>query len=395
MEKVIIKYLEKIHHKIPLPIGNLYMHLVNLGRKLRYYVLPLNIYSGIGKTSGNSLKIAYMAWDRTISYYWMNRFLEGDYKYQRKKMIPVWKLNNYFNNNKENYDLAIIEMNNYTRKYAKSDTGFLIPRWFQMYLDTNESVIKLMHRHGVVRRIRKHVLTFKKRHTEEDYKFFYQRMYTPYTTNRHKSSAIIMDYRHFMKKSRDKGSQLGFIYKEGKPVAGTFIDLIGDKFRLCLNGILDGRDDIMRMGVNGAIFYYNVLNCIKKGIKSINLGGTSPILTDGLTEFKLSLGAKAEDIKYFQSQYLWFIPLKDSIALRNVLKLNPLLFRLKDSFYRLIFIDPSDYKNKGEFIKYINQISCDNIKGTKIYCFNDTDKITAWIKEEGRSDIQVMNYWLI
>ena len=395
MKNVIINHLKKIHYRIPLRIRNLYMYFVNLIRKLRYYILPLYLYNGTEKTSGDSMKIAYMAWDRTLPYYWMHRFLEGNYKFQKMKMIPVWKLNKYLNRNEDYCDLAIIETNHYTRKFAKTDLGFLIPRWFQMQLDANESTIKRMRAHGLIRRIKKHVLTFKKKHKTEDFKFFYQRMYTPYTSDRHKSSAIIFDYKYFIKKSREKSAKLGFICYDGKPVAGTFVDFIGDKLRMCLIGILDGREDIMRMGVNGAVYYFEVLNCIKKGIKSINIGGTSPILTDGLTQYKISLGAKAEDIKYFQSQYLWFIPLRDSIAVRNILKLNPLIFRLQDSIYRLIFVDPSDYNNKEEFFNYINHINCGNIKGTKIYCFSDTDKIDSWVKEEGYTDIQVMNYWLL
>ena len=149
------------------------------------------------------------------------------------------------------------------------------------------------------------------------------------------------------------------------------------------------------MGAIGAIYYFEVHNCIEKGMKSMGIGGTSPILTDGLTTYKLSLGGKAEDIRYFNGKYLWFMPLKDSIAIRNILKSNPFIFRIKDSLYRSIFVDPSEYNDKEEFIKYINHINCGNIKGTKIYCFNDTDKITSWIKEEGYQDIQVMNYWFL
>jgi hypothetical protein len=394
MKNVIIKHIKKIHYRIPLGIRKLYMSFVDLVRKLRYYILPLYLYNGIEKISNSHLKIAFLALDKTISFYWMNRFLKEDYKFKKKKMIPVWKLHKYFNRNNESYDLAVIEINNYTRKFAKADMGFLVPRWFQMQLDTNESAIKQMYKLGIIRRIKKYALTFEKKHTVEDYKFFYQRMYTPYTCSRHKNSAIIMDYKYFMEKSREKGAQLGFICKDGKPVAGTFIDLIGDKFRMCFAGILDGREDIMKMGVNGAIFYFDVVNFIKKGIKSINIGGSSPILTDGLTKYKISLGARAEDLKNFQSQYLWFIPLKDSIAIRKVLKLNPLIFRIEDNLYRLIFVDPSEYNDKEEFIRYINHINLDNIKGTKIYCFNDTDKVASWIKEEGYRDIQVLDYWL-
>ncbi len=394
MKNLLISFIKRIHYSIPLPVRKLYMFFIEQVRKLRYYFLPLHIYSGFEKTSGNPLRIAYLALDRTISYYWMSRLFKEDYGYKRKKIIPAWRLYRYFIRNKENVDIAIAETNNYTRKCAKSDFGFLVPRWFQMQLDTNESTIKLMRKNGIIRRIKKHKLTYKEKNTAEDYNFFYHSMYIPYTSGRHKKSAIIIDYKYFMKKSREKGARLWFIYKDEKPVAGIFIDYIGDKFRMCVVGILDGRDDIMRMGVNGAIYHFVVRNFIKQGIKSINIGGTSPVLSDGLTKYKISLGAKSEDIKYYQSQYLWIIPLKDSVSVRNVLKFNPLIFRLQDSIYSLLFVDPEDYSDKEEFIKYINHINCNNIKGTKIYCFNDTDKIASWIKEEGYRDIEVIDYWL-
>jgi hypothetical protein len=370
------------------------MSFVDLARKLNYYILPLYLYSGTEKTSGNSLKIAYLGLDKTISYYWMNRLLRENYKVQKKRVIPVWKIYRYFNKIKEAFDLAIIEMNNLTRNYASPDTGFLLPRWLEMQLDTDE-FRERMNKNNIIRRMRKYSFSFEKRNTIEDFRLFHQRMYVPLITNRHKDAALICDYRFFLNLFRKKDTQIGFIMKDGNPVAGSYTEYKGNKIRMSAVGILDGREDIMKMGVIGAIYYFEVLNCIEKGMKSICIGGTSPILTDGLTTFKLRLGGKAEDIRNFYNQYLWLIPLKDSVAIRNILKSNPFVFRIKNCLYRSIFVDPSEYKIKEEFIKYINHINCGNIKGTKIYCFGDTDKIAGWIKDEGYQDIQVMNYQLL
>lgn len=94
----------------------------------------------------------------------------------------------------------------------------------------------------------------------------------------------------------------------------------------------------MRMGVNSAIYYFEVLDALNRGMGSISLGGTSPVLTDGFSKFNLSLGAKAEELKY------------------------------------------------------INHINRGNISGTKIYCYGNTEKINKQVEEEGYKDFKVLDF---
>ncbi len=42
----------------------------------------------------------------------------------------------------------------------------------------------------------------------------------------------------------------------------------------------------------GAIYYFGILEGQKTGCKYLNVGGTQPFLSDGLTRFKLGLGAE-------------------------------------------------------------------------------------------------------
>ncbi len=393
MRDLLITYIKKIHYSIPLPVRNLYMFFVNLLRTLRYYNLPLYLYEGKEKISNEPLKVAYLGCDSTIPHYWMERLFQGDYGVKKKRKIPVWNLFKYFSNNREGYDLAIIELNNRTRKYVRAGTGYLLHRWFEMQVDTRE-FMQQTKKNDLTRRIRKYSFSFEERNNDEDFKFFHQRMYVPYICNRHGESAVVCDYKYFLNIYRKKNAELGFLIKDGKPVAGSFTEMRGDKLRISGAGILDGRDDILRMGVNGALYYFIVRDSLNKGMESISIGGTSPILTDGLTKYKLSLGAKAEDLKYFYSQYLWLVPLMDTTAVRSFLKSNPFINMVKDGLYRSIFIDPSEYEDKNRFLKYLHHINCANIKGTTIYCYGNAEKIAAWIEEEGYKDFQVLDFMI-
>jgi hypothetical protein len=391
MKNSIIKYLKRIHSKIPPQIRVLYLFIIDLTRRLRYYTLPIYLFEGKEKISGNSLKIAYLGWDKRISSYFIKRLLRPNHTVQKKQIIPVWNVLKYFSNDKENCDLVIVEINKLTKKFAVQEKGFLLPRWFEMQIDI-EDFNNRIKKSDIKRRIRKHSLSFEKRHTAKDFKLFHQRMFIPYISARHKESAILSDYKYLLRRFKKKGAGLGFIMKDGIPVAGSFTEFKKNKFRMSGMGVLDGREDIMRMGVSGAIYYFEILNCIKKGIKTINIGGTSPIITDGLTQFKLSLGAKAEDLEFFYKQYLWFIPLKNSLLLRNILKSNPFINIIKDSLYLSLFIESSEFENENDFIIYINRNSCNNIKGTNINCFDNPEKIVKWIEKEGYQDIKVLEY---
>jgi hypothetical protein len=391
LKNMLFNFLKKIHYLIPPKVQIIYMFPFNIIRKFKYCLLPVYLCTGKKKKGQKQLNIAYMGWDNRICFHWMERLLGEAPLIIEKGKIPVWKVYKHLTKNKEGYDSAVIEMNSLTRIFARRGIGFLLPRWFEMELDSRIAIKKDQEK-DIKRRIRKNSLTFKKNFPKKDIRFFHERMFIPFIGKRHGESAVICDYEYFLNKFRKKGSMLNFILKDGIPVAGSLTELIGRKLRLTGLGIIDGREDIMRMGVIGAIYYFELQNAVDSGMPSINVGGTSPFLTDGLTKYKLSLGAQATDIKYFIDLTLWFTLLKDSDLLRNRLKDNPFIQRIKNNLFRVIFINPLEYEEKAEFIRLLRRTDCNNLKGTKIFCFSDPDKITGWINEEGYRNFQVLNF---
>ena len=391
MKTKLIRFIKRIHHSIPPRFQVTYMFFINFLRKFKYCILPVYLFKGSEKTSGQPLNIVYIGWDIRICNYWTDRFMDKGIRMEKKGKIPVWNVRKYFHSNKGLYDLAFVEMNSLTKIYAGSKNGFLIPRWFEMQIDNKEGIRKVQKK-DIKRRIRKYSFTFRKDFTRSDIKFFHERMFIPFISKRHGDNAVLCDYAYFMNKFRKRGTRLNYVLKDGEPVAGSFTEFVGKALRLSGVGIIDGREDILRMGVVGAIYYFEMLKANEEGVKTINVGGTSPILNDGLTKFKLSLGAKAADIKYFIDLSLWFIILKDTTAVRNCLTLNPFISREKSNLYRTIFLDTQDYNDKSEFIELIKQTTCHNLKGTKIFCIGNNDIITRWVNEEGYKDFQVLNF---
>ena len=77
------------------------MVVIELVRTLRYYIPPLYLFKGKEKTSGSSLKIAYLGWDKRISSYLMERLMRVNYSSLKMQKISVWNVYNYFTRKKK------------------------------------------------------------------------------------------------------------------------------------------------------------------------------------------------------------------------------------------------------------------------------------------------------
>jgi hypothetical protein len=374
---------------MPFGIRRMYMPAMKLLRLIRSFAMPLSCFEGEEYSSGDYMKVAYLGWDKAIISYWLKRLFNQEKQVQVKKLIPVWEIDRYFKKNADHYDLALVEMNSWNKKFTRINSGYIFPRWLEMKMDIEKS-INLMKDSDKTRRIRKHGLSVEKRYSEADFKLFYDRMYKPFISAQHKDAAVLADYKYFLNIFRRKGSQLYFIMKDGEPVAGSLHETRGNNIRMSGLGILDGREDIKKLGVIGAIYYFQALDYSQRNIKSVSIGRTSPILTDALTRFKLYLGGMAFETVHKEEEYVWLIPVFDSKAARYVLSSNPFVSITKKGYQRNIFFNPEIDKNKNDFLLKLKRTTCENIKITKIFCLTSAEILTDWIRPEESAGIEII-----
>lgn len=391
MREAVYRYAKALHHSIPYCIRRVYLPLISSIGLIRSFYLRLYSIYGEEYSSGTHLRFAYLGLDERILSYYTSRLFKNKVQVKREEVIPVWHAYKYFKSRSGQYDLVIIEINRFTRKHIRFESGFLLPRWLETQLIVRDS-LKILSKGDVARRIRKYALTCVKSKTIEDFALFYDRMYKPYISSRHKDAAVVADYKYFHNIFRNKGTQMYFILQDGEPVAGSIDEIRYDKIRMSGLGILDGRDDLKRKGVIGALYYFQVLDYSLRNITSVLLGGTSPILTDGLTQYKLSVGAEAADKQYIGDQFLWLLPLGDTAAVRGVLKSNPFISIVKDDLYRNIFVEAENENDESSFMRFYDQTKCNNIHSTRVFCFNSSELISEWIKNSGLQAVEVFEF---
>jgi hypothetical protein len=144
-------------------------------------------------------------------------------------------------------------------------------------------------------------------------------------------------------------------------------------------GVLNGSDDIMRMGVIGALYYFALTDHRKNNIKRVNIGGTSPLLKDGITMFKLSLGAKVSEIQHQNSIRLKLLPLGNSPAVKDFLTSNSFTYIENEYVYCAIFKDETKEESEIKFQKLYNQTNAMSVKQTRVFCFNTHNKLSEYI----------------
>jgi len=387
----ISSYLMKLHSALPVRIRNIYSPVVKLMHRFRMFFLKLYIIEGVEASSEKTMKMAYFGLDERILNYWLELLYTQNTCTRIKSFIPIWKVRRHLINDNLDYDLVIVELNDLTRKAIALPSGFVLPRWLDLKLNPSNP-LNIKQLDTILRRIRKYKLTFERRYVDSDLRYFYDRMYKPYISVRHKKATVITDYKNFQYMFSTQKSRFYFILRNGEPVAGAVDIIEGKNIRMGSIGVLDGREDLLKMGVVGACYYFRIMDYKNRKIEMVNFGGTSPVLTDGLTQFKLSFGTEVMDRKHLTDPYIMILPINNSIAVKSTLKSNPFLYLSERSTYQAIFFDSGSEDEKSVFLRVLNLTDCKNIKETVVYCFNEVNNTSGWFDKELYKNVRFINY---
>ena len=80
----------------------------------------------------------------------------------------------------------------------------------------------------------------------------------------------------------------------------------------------------------GALYYFGILEGQKMGCQYFDVGGTRPFLTDGLTKYKIGLGAKFMPSLSSTAVYLWIGVNEHSIVAGEFMRKNQVMHINKD-----------------------------------------------------------------
>lgn len=373
-----MSFIKKIFHSSPRIVTTTYSKLYSFWSKIRSLWLPIHLYKGTLTGSSNTLYFAYFGWNPLFMSYWLVKMFDQYEQVPGKKRISAWRINRFLSENKLKCDMAIVELSKgFTSRIAKEANGFILPRWLKMYLDIERSLTLIRKGSRVIRRIRQHSLEVEYSSKPEDFKFFYERMHKPYIQKRHNDSAFIEDYKDMLNDFNRKESTIYFILKDGVRVAALYEQNAEEFPHMYAIGVLDASPDIMKLGVVGALYYYSLENHHNNNISRVNIGGTSPLLTDGLTKFKLSLGAFVSEIENQDSIRLNLIPLTNSSGVEEFLSSNAFIYFENGGVDCAMFrAEELTEESEIAFQKQYDKTSSIGVKKTSVFVFDKNHKFS-------------------
>lgn len=279
----------------------------------------------------DTMKIAYAGYSSIKKNYFARLLLHGNNHHVFLGRRWYWQIRDLIKSDK--LDMVISEISPYVMNHFQKCNGYIIPEWLIMKINIDRPMSEICRRNvsdfsDVMRKIRKYNLTYEILTDKENFNCFNEKFYLPYITKRHGKEAWIEDLKIIWALSPPPF--LIVIREDGVIVGESLIRKSGESLYLMRLGLLDGNEEYRRHGVIGAIYYFGILEGKNMGCRYLDVGGTRPFLTDGLTKFKIGLGAEFVSNLSPRKEYLWLGVNEHSIVAAEFMSKNPVMHINKD-----------------------------------------------------------------
>lgn len=357
----------------------LYIKATDIVKRWRNQFTRVTFLEG-SNGDGEIVTLVHEGWDRKLMLYWAGRIFETGPKRIRTNYMAAGHFEKRLADEQIAPDVAILE--SHPRMIPRERRSqLLLPRWMELTIDVDISLQK-HYTKEILRRIRKHGIVHEFSDTREDLDEFYYRMYKPLMMLRHRETAELAPYDYFYRKFQDKQLELMFLTRDGKRVAGLVVDHRDGLKRILAFGVLEGKDEILKWGVHAAAYYYTLLRCREQGHSQILCGSSMPVVFDGVTQFKLRLGAKPylEDLPTRKKYSL--VLFDESPRVLERFTSSPLYYLRNDALRVRVFINAALFNHPNEFYRHLKLIRSQNVEKVECHVFNDPEmNITNWVKE--------------
>lgn len=131
------------------------------------------------------------------------------------------------------------------------------------------------------------------RNSEEDFDFFYWKMYMPYAEKRFGRAAQLNSY-SISKTIYRRNGGIAFVRKKEKNIAGILFQIRGKTLYALSFGAYEGNKSFVADLAGQAVLFFLIKWAKTKGMKSLNYGKTVPFFRNGVFTYKKEWGMYME-----------------------------------------------------------------------------------------------------
>jgi hypothetical protein len=294
----------------------------------------VRLYLPVYKCETDALTVLFAGYSAVKKKYFIRSMLEADYRETFMGRRWFWKIPDLTRSSESDIVISEISQLILNRMYAYG--GYILPEFVNMRINIDSPLQEIIDRSDrfpeIIRKVRKYNMTYEILTDEDSLSHFIDRFYLPYITKKHGENARIADVDTILK-STPSPSILA-IREDGVIVAESLIQRSGDCLAGLQVGIIDGNEEYLRHGVLGAIYYFFIIEGQRLGCTYYDIGSTPPFLTDGLTKYKMGLGAEFVQDNSPLNEYLWLGVNESSDAAKEFIRTHPFISISKD--HRLV-----------------------------------------------------------
>ncbi|WP_395752886.1 hypothetical protein [Prosthecobacter sp.] len=242
-----------------------------------------------GVARGSGRKVTLLAagrqqWSKYVSQRW---FAEEP-EVQSIVHVPVWRLRRHLHLQQPAADLTLVGLDLISaRLFLDSDylaVPPLVSCWMAVPQDPQVLGRESWKGESDFRRVKKRGYKSHLSQVPEDFDTFYDHFHTPYLAARH--TAKLPSAPRWMLRLSFRFGWILWITEGGKKIAGDLLARQGRTLVPLVTGVLDGRQDILRRGGLAALYVLSITHAKALGCTRILLGGSQPVLQDGVLRYK-------------------------------------------------------------------------------------------------------------
>ncbi len=168
-----------------------------------------------------------------------------------------------------------------------------LPWWVSMHIDLQGPAAVFLKKARFLRNkamVKSRGFTQERTRDEAAVFDFYHNLYVPYVKQRHGEIAGVRPYEETRDAVLSGRWELMLVKLDGQTLGGAAIDMSGPLVRVRDFGVRDGAHENLTQGTAAALYHFLIMSLYDRGISTLDLGNCRPFLSDGVLQYKRSLG---------------------------------------------------------------------------------------------------------
>ena len=346
----------RLYEHLPTSAENLLARWYRYVLPFRNLRIPISIVRGQARVLSSAATVL-VAGDESRVECLIGRLFEGPATREPIGTVPLWRLESTLQRLGKSADLTIVRLDRFSSKLFLGRDYLAVPEWIGSTLEMPANLETLTRGNASLRSdlrlVRHNELAPEVSHDEGDFLHFYHAMYVPFIRNRHAGQAFVRNI-YWMRRAFRRGGLI-WVLKDGQRVCGLLFRTCGRMLKSFSLGTAGGGWQPVAAGGNIATDLFVLQHAQSLGCDVIDLGGSRPLLDDGVLRYKRKWRMRLVEKQDTHSDFLvgWKGLTPPALALLSNL---PLIFRDSDGLAALHVIDGETPPGETELRRLVRSI---------------------------------------